>query len=84
MTKRLVSMCVLGAVVLLGCSSANDGSVVVTNDGSAVAIPGASPTLRAVGWAHVGSIWPSALRLGRGIRVLETVSVFKQQDLTAV
>ena len=33
-------MLVLVTVVLLGCSSANDGSVVVTNDGSMVTIPG--------------------------------------------
>ena len=37
--KRLVLVCVLGAVVLLGCSSAND-PVSNTNDGSMVTIPG--------------------------------------------
>ena len=47
MTKRLMSMCVLSAVVLFGCSSANDGSVVVTNDGSAVAIPGVNVVITA-------------------------------------
>ena len=33
-------MLVLVTVVLLGCSSANDGSVVVTNNGSVVVTPG--------------------------------------------
>jgi len=47
MIKRLVSMLVLGTVVSIGCSSANDGSVVVTNDGSAVAIPGVNVVITA-------------------------------------
>lgn len=41
--KRLASLCVMGAVVLLGCSSSNDlasDTSVATTDGSVVVIPG--------------------------------------------
>ena len=44
--KRLVSVCVLGAVVLLGCSSTGD-SVRNTNDGSMVTIPGVNLVITA-------------------------------------
>ena len=47
MAKRLVSMLILGTVVSIGCSSASDGSVVVTNDGSAVVIPGVNVVITA-------------------------------------
>ena len=46
MTKRLVSVCVLGTVVLLGCSSTGDPPS-NTNDGSMVTIPGVNLVITA-------------------------------------
>ena len=39
MIKRLVSVCILGAVVSIGCSSADDMESNI-NDGSVVGVPG--------------------------------------------